>query len=531
MKKTSFFRERTGFIQRTFSKHRESSAGFTIMEAVIYAAILGQLAIMLSTISFLFIKSRRANEANRVTYQESRFVVDRIIHRIRNAPGIDSGSSLFNNQNGKLVLKAQNAASNLIQLYLQNGTIYEKLGSATATPLTSDKINATELRFGQLVSGDVQSSIDVSLTLTYVNQQKKELAATTTLNAQVSMRNNFPFAWTQSDWSGGPGQTTWSDPTRYTSDDTRADYIGCSGNMQLGTNDTEVVLHQGIACYPKGNFRRTADATAAEGNRIEDMPDQGLRVGGHFGNAAESNPQNYVDMGFMARVNTRYRVWTRYKVINTIDAGTSDSMYLQFNDSLSDNATPSLRIPINRIGTSEGLVQSAGTAGWEWNDIWNGVTTQGNYFYVATSGIHTIRVQRREDGDSLDQITVSAGTYLNSAPSNSTIISLKYATSTTFVSSAFDAGMPTVFGQLFWSGITPTSTSVKFQVKSAPDQASLAFASWTGPAGIGDYYTTSSLGLNTVHDGDQWIQYRAIIETTDTKKTPIISSVTITYSQ
>ena len=55
-----------------------------------------------------------------------------------------------------------------------------------------------------------------------------------------------------------------------------------------------------------------------------------------------------------------------------------------------------------------------GVSGWGWED--NGYGGNGPVISFATGGQQTIRVQRREDGVSIDQIVLSAATYLYQAP-------------------------------------------------------------------------------------------------------------------
>src|SRR6185436_18059383 len=52
--------------------------------------------------------------------------------------------------------------------------------------------------------------------------------------------------------------------------------------------------------------------------------------------------------------------------------------------------------------------------GWGWND--NGYGGPGQVIVFAAGGRHTIRIQQREDGISIDQIVLSPGTWLTSAP-------------------------------------------------------------------------------------------------------------------
>ena len=57
-----------------------------------------------------------------------------------------------------------------------------------------------------------------------------------------------------------------------------------------------------------------------------------------------------------------------------------------------------------------------GISGWGWQDNGWGVGVMGPAIRFATTGTHTIRIQRREDGVRFDQIVLSAVQYLNAAP-------------------------------------------------------------------------------------------------------------------
>jgi hypothetical protein len=61
-----------------------------------------------------------------------------------------------------------------------------------------------------------------------------------------------------------------------------------------------------------------------------------------------------------------------------------------------------------------GDCSGCGEQGWGWND--NGYGYLAEPIYFATAGPQTIRVLRREDGISINQVVLSAGRFLNSAP-------------------------------------------------------------------------------------------------------------------
>ena len=75
---------------------------------------------------------------------------------------------------------------------------------------------------------------------------------------------------------------------------------------------------------------------------------------------------------------------------------------------------------IYRVGTNSATAVvledcgGCGEQGWGWTD--NAYAAFAPPIYFATTGPQTIRVLRREDGISIDQIVLSAGRYLNVAP-------------------------------------------------------------------------------------------------------------------
>ena len=105
-----------------------------------------------------------------------------------------------------------------------------------------------------------------------------------------------------------------------------------------------------------------------------------------------------------------------------------------------------------------------------------------------------------------------------------------YYTSGTLTSSAHDAGCdnPT-YGTISFTVSEPASTDIKFQVRSAATEAGLSSATWYGPTGTSDYYQTSGTAINSVHNGDRWIQYKVYLSSPGTS-TPVLSDVSITYT-
>jgi regulation of enolase protein 1 (concanavalin A-like superfamily) len=131
--------------------------------------------------------------------------------------------------------------------------------------------------------------------------------------------------------------------------------------------------------------------------------------------AATASPPDYFEMAFEASSGVPYRLWIRGKAQS--NSWANDSVFAQFSGSVTSTGTATYR-----IGTTSATAvtiedcTSCGLSGWGWNDNAIGTGALGPEIYFAASGTQRIRVQMREDGLSIDQIVLSRGPYLSSAP-------------------------------------------------------------------------------------------------------------------
>ena len=171
-----------------------------------------------------------------------------------------------------------------------------------------------------------------------------------------------------------------------------------------------IVLYASQAPVKVGNWTTVADSTAAGSFRLAN-PDQGAaKVVTPF-----AAPSNYVELSFFANAGQPYHLWMRGKADG--DSPYNDSVHIQFSGSVTSTGSP-----VYRIGTTSSTeynledCMGCGIQGWGWQDNGWGVDVFGPLVYFATSGTHTLRIQPREDGLSIDQIVLSPQTYLITAP-------------------------------------------------------------------------------------------------------------------
>jgi hypothetical protein len=215
-----------------------------------------------------------------------------------------------------------------------------------------------------------------------------------------------------------------------------------------------------------GAWRKTADASAAAGTRLE-TPDAGLAVT----SAPLAAPANYVDVSFNAAAGTPYALWVRMAA--TANSKYNDSLWAQFSDALSGGA------PVYPLNSPSGLLLNLATdstgssvSGWGWQNraYW---LAQPATFTFATSGAHTLRIQVREDGAAFDQIVLSPSTFLTQSPGgptgDTTIVPRSGAPGTPMPTTPADGatGVSTT-PTLTWSAANATSYDVQFGAANPP---------------------------------------------------------------
>jgi hypothetical protein len=170
------------------------------------------------------------------------------------------------------------------------------------------------------------------------------------------------------------------------------------------------VLYAGQATKVVGNWVVESDPAAAGGRHIRN-PNAGVAKIV----TAVANPSSYFELTFTADAGKPYRLWIRGRAEG--NAYANDSVHVQFSNAVNQSGTA-----VYRIGTATSTefnlesCSGCGLAGWGWEDNGWGTGVLGPRIYFAAGGTHTIRIQPREDGLTIDQIVLSPGTYLSKPP-------------------------------------------------------------------------------------------------------------------
>lgn len=99
-------------------KNTKNIKGFTLVEIIIYIAILGIIITVITNFSLDSLKEKNDQESKQTVKQDAEFVLDRITHEVESATKINRFESIFGNTipAGKIVLNKKNGTVVTISL-------------------------------------------------------------------------------------------------------------------------------------------------------------------------------------------------------------------------------------------------------------------------------------------------------------------------------------------------------------------------------------------------------------------------------
>ena len=296
-----------------------------------------------------------------------------------------------------LVVKAYDAASNVGSSSAVNVTYAPPVDTQVPTVAISSPADGATVNDSSTIA--VTASDDVHVA-------QVELAVDGTVAAHASAA---PYVFPVSGLSLAAGTHVLA-ATAIDAAGNRAASTPITVTMDTTPTPQDVVLYAADATLVGSKWGVVADATAAGGARLHN-PNAGVAKI----TQPLAAPASYAELTFTAVAGQPYHLWIRARADN--DSYTNDSAYVQFSDSI-DGAGASLY----RIGSAAAVdyvledCDGCGEQGWGWQDNAYGAGALGPDIVFATTGVHTLRVQQREDGLSIDQIVLSPITFSRKSP-------------------------------------------------------------------------------------------------------------------
>ncbi len=164
---------------------KKTTKGFTILEMVIYLAILTFVTFGIINTLLLASKTWLAIEANRIMNVSAQSTFEVMTREIRNALSIDTVQSVFASSSSQLVLNTQDLSYNpvAVKFAVQSGVLKIQRGStAQYYPLTLSNASTTSFVLYRIVTPQTEGvKIDMTLQTGLRNVYRSQNFSTTVM--------------------------------------------------------------------------------------------------------------------------------------------------------------------------------------------------------------------------------------------------------------------------------------------------------------------------------------------------------------
>jgi len=168
----------------------KNQKGFTLIEALIYLAIIGGVLAAFLNFSLSISQSRNKTYVVQEVQANNRVALDRITQAIESASGINIGSSTFDTDPGVLSLSMSSSTLNptIISLSQNDGTLQITEGAGSPVAITSSEVKVTNLQFIRLNQANNRQNIRVFLTVEFNATGDVNFMYSQSLQTAVSLR-------------------------------------------------------------------------------------------------------------------------------------------------------------------------------------------------------------------------------------------------------------------------------------------------------------------------------------------------------
>jgi len=169
---------------------KKNSAGFTLIETIIYIAVIGLIIGAFISFSLSIGNSSNKTYAVQEVQANSRFSLDMMTQKIQTATGVNIASSTFDSDPGVLSLSFVSSTLNptIIMLNEDDGILQITEGMASSVNITSDEVKVTNLQFTNLTGLGNKENIKVDITIEFADDGNVEFKSEQSLETAVSIR-------------------------------------------------------------------------------------------------------------------------------------------------------------------------------------------------------------------------------------------------------------------------------------------------------------------------------------------------------
>ncbi len=170
-----------------------ASAGFTLLEMLVYLAVITVVLTAAASLSFAFLSANARAMANVETGRNARFAVDRMATAVREAAGVNFSDSVFGLNPGRLSLATGDPATDPTVFTVSGGRLFIQQGAGPVLPLTSPAVVVTEFTVDNLSPSAFISIVRPHVRIRYASDLDS-FSAETVLESTSAVRRGEGFS-------------------------------------------------------------------------------------------------------------------------------------------------------------------------------------------------------------------------------------------------------------------------------------------------------------------------------------------------
>ncbi|MEK7453098.1 MAG: prepilin-type N-terminal cleavage/methylation domain-containing protein [Patescibacteria group bacterium] len=150
---------------------KKISQGFTLIETLIYIAIMGMAVSSFVLFSISVLNSRSKTYVVQEVQANARTAMDIMSRKIRASTGVNIGASTFGSDPGILSLSMADVSKNptIFSLNQNDGVLQITEGLSPALFIVSDEVKITNLSFTNATGSGIRENIRIDMTVDYNN--------------------------------------------------------------------------------------------------------------------------------------------------------------------------------------------------------------------------------------------------------------------------------------------------------------------------------------------------------------------------
>lgn len=176
---------------RTHTK--EKKQGITLLEIVIYVAIFGIIAVIISNFLIQVVRAYNIARAEREVISNGRLLLETVTKSIAEAQEIYSPTSVFANDTGQLALATKSGVepehqTTYVDFWIDNGRLWMKKEGSSAIPLSGVSVRVSKFRLDRISQGLGRDAVKITMRVDYWNQS---YSSTITINTTTALRGSY----------------------------------------------------------------------------------------------------------------------------------------------------------------------------------------------------------------------------------------------------------------------------------------------------------------------------------------------------